>query len=105
MGGGEQDMNVETPPEDMSTPPVDPCMSVTCGQNATCSQGTCQCDSGFEGANCESFRLPLLSLKLTRTAKAKEYCLRVSICWSSRTLTPTSSSPGSVCPSLYVFEM
>jgi uncharacterized protein YkwD len=49
MGVVEQDMNVEPPPEDMSTPPVDPCMSVTCGQNATCSQGTCQCDSGFEG--------------------------------------------------------
>jgi uncharacterized protein YkwD len=46
---GGQDMDVEPPADDMDSQPVDPCQSITCGQNATCSQGACQCDAGFEG--------------------------------------------------------
>ena len=36
--GGEQD-----------TGPTDPCAGVSCGSNASCDGGTCQCDEGYQG--------------------------------------------------------
>lgn len=31
----------------------DPCKDVNCGANGTCLDGTCICDTGYEGASCE----------------------------------------------------
>lgn len=36
-----------TSPEDCT--PIDPCFEVRCGANASCVEGTCLCDAGFEG--------------------------------------------------------
>ena len=47
--GPDVDMTTGPDDEDMSNMMTDPCLGVTCGANATCSQGACQCVAGFEG--------------------------------------------------------
>ncbi len=32
----------------------DPCKDVDCGANGTCFEGTCVCNIGYEGTNCDS---------------------------------------------------
>lgn len=32
---------------------TDPCQDVSCGANGVCEDGTCLCDDGYEGTNCE----------------------------------------------------
>jgi len=32
---------------------ADPCEDVSCGDNGTCNEGTCECDEGAFGDNCE----------------------------------------------------
>ncbi len=32
----------------------DPCEEVNCGANGTCVEGTCECDPGYIGTNCET---------------------------------------------------
>ena len=32
----------------------DQCADIDCGPNGTCVDGTCQCDEGFSGTNCET---------------------------------------------------
>ncbi len=33
--------------------PIDPCADVTCPDNATCQEGECVCNEGYEGENCD----------------------------------------------------
>lgn len=33
--------------------PADPCADVDCGANGVCVDGTCDCEEGYSGANCE----------------------------------------------------
>lgn len=33
--------------------PIDPCAGVDCGPNGECVTGTCECEDGFSGVNCE----------------------------------------------------
>jgi len=33
---------------------TDKCESVNCGLNGVCNDGTCVCDAGYEGTNCET---------------------------------------------------
>lgn len=33
---------------------IDPCSNITCQNNGTCENGTCDCPDGYLGANCES---------------------------------------------------
>lgn len=35
--------------------PIDPCAGVDCGVNGTCIDGTCDCEDGYSGVNCEIF--------------------------------------------------
>ena len=35
--------------------PIDPCAGVDCGANGECVDGTCDCEDGYSGANCEIF--------------------------------------------------
>jgi len=35
--------------------PVDPCADVDCGANGMCLDGTCDCEDGYSGTNCEIF--------------------------------------------------
>ena len=35
--------------------PVDPCADVDCGANGVCVTGTCDCEDGYSGVNCEIF--------------------------------------------------
>ena len=35
--------------------PIDPCAGVDCGVNGECVDGTCDCEEGYSGANCEIF--------------------------------------------------
>ena len=37
-----------------SSNPVDPCYGVDCGDHGQCADGSCQCESGYSGAVCES---------------------------------------------------
>jgi len=32
----------------------DPCDDVNCGENGSCDEGICLCDTGYEGVNCEA---------------------------------------------------
>lgn len=32
----------------------DPCKDISCNEVGTCDDGTCICDTGYEGANCET---------------------------------------------------
>lgn len=32
----------------------DPCDDIACGDNGTCDDGTCICETGYEGTNCET---------------------------------------------------
>lgn len=35
------------------TETLDPCEAIECGANGICNDGTCACDEGYEGTNCE----------------------------------------------------
>lgn len=35
----------------------DPCDDVNCGDNGSCDDGTCICETGYEGTNCESLTI------------------------------------------------
>ena len=35
--------------------PVDPCSGIDCGANGECVDGTCDCEDGYSGVNCEIF--------------------------------------------------
>jgi hypothetical protein len=53
----------------------DPCEGVTCQNGGTCSEGTCQCPTGFEGAFCETASLPkavnVSAIKVTKVPATK----------------------------------
>ena len=34
--------------------PIDKCKNINCSGNGTCLDGTCTCDSGFSGSNCDT---------------------------------------------------
>lgn len=53
----------------------DPCEGVTCQNGGICTDGTCQCPSGFEGQFCETASLPkavnISAIKVTKLPATK----------------------------------
>lgn len=49
---------------------ADPCKDIDCGANGTCVEGTCVCNNGYEGANCES----RMTAKFAGTFDVNEPC-------------------------------
>ena len=50
-GDGESDSGIDVSSDtgDGDAEPVDPCAAVSCGANATCDNGVCECDDGYHG--------------------------------------------------------
>jgi hypothetical protein len=65
----------------------DPCDSMNCGSNGTCTDGDCLCDAGFDGLNCETeLRAKFLGgYNATETCQSGTYTYEMSI----------SANPGS----------
>jgi len=57
----------------------DPCKDVNCGTNGTCDNGTCLCNTGYEGSACET----LATAKFIGNHNVSDTC--------SNTITYTSS--------------
>jgi hypothetical protein len=54
-------VDVTPPPQDTNDEPdsdLPPCAEVTCGDHATCEDGQCQCDDGYEGDPDQGCELP-----------------------------------------------
>lgn len=70
----------------MTSCEVDACKDVECGDNGTCVDGDCQCDTGYEGTDCDTEE----RAKFIGTYNVTEACTSGNYTYSITTATSAS---------------